>query len=845
MTQSPRRPEVRLVSAASGNDSIGGFPKLCPYGGRYSALMTKPGVLLEYVVDVPRGVDTFTVNCFYALVMQHCEHLQFMPPRFLIRAFDMVTGRDIACTPINLDTRKMDLFESSDYNDPMGGSYYFRRWTPLSLRLEGVSGHLVSINFTTQPSTCDEKHGKLVYAYVDMKEPCDEISAAAPYCSDQGVQSLLGPFGYRAYTWYNENFSQVLGHTQNVTLTPSQPVASGNYWVVVEPFDSVGCRDTIKAPVSVMESPPPPRTSDTAVYCKMQVSVALASVKPDPGCYLVWYRDSTGGLPLPGPPVPSTLSTGMQVFWVAQQRLFGCESKRSAACVRVVDSWTISYTINTLQACLVGNRFFLTNTTPPLTEAIGFWQTTNGTPTRVPFGATVSHVFDHAGTFSGLFMLRNAGNCDAELPVIIKVLPAPVARIEPSGENCIGVFGSPVRDASVAATGDPIASWWWKVQGTVSTTQVPQSVTLVAGLMPAKLCVVSAAGCRSDTARSTVTIGARPIAAFSVTTACSNDSTPLSDHSYMPAGFLGQPVSAWQWSVDGAPLSNVQSPRVLLPPGRRRLQLVVASNIGCRSLPHDSLIDVRPAPGTTLSWSDSCAGRNIFFSVRDSNNTGVTQWWWSFGNGPFVRGMAAQQHRYSVAGNYGVRIASVSGSGCRDTLRAPLQIYDIGAPSFQDTLAVIGGPVPLSGGGPPGTRYQWSPAFGLNSDTAAAPVAVADRDQSYWVYALSPKGCDRRSFVTVRRMRGADIYIPDAFTPNNDGKNDLLRPVVVGIRELRYFSVFDRNGERVFHSTDTRSGWDGRIKGTPAGTATFVYVAEGIASDGRRVFKKGTVTLIR
>ncbi|RYZ21285.1 MAG: gliding motility-associated C-terminal domain-containing protein [Chitinophagaceae bacterium] len=839
---------IQIMRATSPRDRYGDFSAVCPYGGNFSAKVGQMDYELKYTLTIPPGENDFVVTYYTALVTTSCEHMQFSPPAFRVRVLDLTEYRYVPCGTMEISIRQNEAsFLGSDVNDASGNSFYYRDWTPGVVRLRGRAGHDIEISFYTMPSNCEEKHTKSLYAYVDLAEPCNQKAAVAASCVDRGELSLRGPYGYQGYAWYNHDFSQLLGTTRDVTLTPSPPVTSGHYWVVTRPFPGLGCADTFRADVEVLQNPPAPKPLDTLVYCKDQAPIGLNHMRADPGCFLVWYRDRYGGIPLERAPVPSTVQPGLQVYWVAQQRLLGCEGPRTPVYVRVVDRWPLSYTINSAEQCLVGNRFLLTNTTPPLAQASVFWENKNTRPVPVPFLGTVGYTYTQAGTFDGLLRLSNAGVCSHAIPVHVNVLPSPVARIEASGDNCTGLVAAPVRDASMPPPGDPIVSWWWKVAGTTSTTQVPTPMPLVAGPLTARLCVVSAKGCRSDTVAKTIQVGARPIAAFAVATACSNDSTTLNDRSYPPDGFLGQPVVAWHWTVDGNVLATggQQHPRVLLPGGQHLLGLVAESNLGCRSARHDSLIDVRPAPGTTLAWSDSCAGRELAFAVRDSNATNIDGWQWSFNGSPYQLGPERQRRRYAVPGSYSVSIASANNFGCRDTLRANVRIYGVGAPPIADTLASFSEQVPLFGGGAPGTRYLWTPATGLSSDTAAAPIAFYDHDLTYRVYAVSPEGCDRSSFITVRRMMGPDIYVPNAFTPNNDGKNDVLRPVTVGIRELRYFSVFDRNGQRVFHSSDSRSGWDGKSRGLAVGTSTFVYITEGIAFDGRRVFRKGTVTLIR
>ncbi|MBL7749995.1 MAG: gliding motility-associated C-terminal domain-containing protein, partial [Chitinophagaceae bacterium] len=93
--------------------------------------------------------------------------------------------------------------------------------------------------------------------------------------------------------------------------------------------------------------------------------------------------------------------------------------------------------------------------------------------------------------------------------------------------------------------------------------------------------------------------------------------------------------------------------------------------------------------------------------------------------------------------------------------------------------------------------------------------------------------------------KGPEIYVPSAFTPNGDGKNDILRALPAGVQQFLYFRVYNRWGQLVFQTQDHRIGWDGKINGQIPPTGTFVWVAEGIDYLGQRILRKGTVVLIR
>ena len=87
--------------------------------------------------------------------------------------------------------------------------------------------------------------------------------------------------------------------------------------------------------------------------------------------------------------------------------------------------------------------------------------------------------------------------------------------------------------------------------------------------------------------------------------------------------------------------------------------------------------------------------------------------------------------------------------------------------------------------------------------------------------------------------------MPNAFTPNGDTKNEVLRPILLGMRTLHFFRVYNRNGQLIFSTTQKNDGWDGTFKGNPQDAGTYVWMAEGINYRGELKQKKGTSILIR
>jgi gliding motility-associated-like protein len=143
------------------------------------------------------------------------------------------------------------------------------------------------------------------------------------------------------------------------------------------------------------------------------------------------------------------------------------------------------------------------------------------------------------------------------------------------------------------------------------------------------------------------------------------------------------------------------------------------------------------------------------------------------------------------------------------------------------------------------SSFSWEPVLALQNPSELSPVTVPlMNDQSYRFTVESDKGCSAGKDVVVRIQVSLDM--PNAFTPNGDGINDVFRIPAAAALTLKEFSVYDRWGRRIFYTTDVRKGWDGTANSnsqeSPAGAD--VYVVKG-SNDKGLVLKKGTVILVR
>jgi len=152
---------------------------------------------------------------------------------------------------------------------------------------------------------------------------------------------------------------------------------------------------------------------------------------------------------------------------------------------------------------------------------------------------------------------------------------------------------------------------------------------------------------------------------------------------------------------------------------------------------------------------------------------------------------------------------------------------------------------------PDNPRVTWSPSDGLSCDTCYQPIARPMQTTLYTVTIVGDDGCPSRSEVLITVDKKRDIFVPNAFTPNNDGVNDIFMVFGRnGVARIDRMVIFDRWGELVFSVENAPInfrgfGWDGTFKGRPLNPAVFVYYIELTYLDGVKEVLKGDVTLIK
>ncbi len=172
------------------------------------------------------------------------------------------------------------------------------------------------------------------------------------------------------------------------------------------------------------------------------------------------------------------------------------------------------------------------------------------------------------------------------------------------------------------------------------------------------------------------------------------------------------------------------------------------------------------------------------------------------------------------------------------TMRPPVPLF-----AGNDTIAMIGVPHQLKASG--AQNYGWSPAATLNNPMSATPMATIFQDTKFIVTGTDIAGCPATDTLLVRVFQGTTYYLPNAFSPNGDGLNDVFKPVPANIESLDLFRVYNRYGHLLFETTKWLQGWDGTYKGIKQPVGNYVWVLKATARTGKKIEMKGNVVLVR
>jgi len=261
----------------------------------------------------------------------------------------------------------------------------------------------------------------------------------------------------------------------------------------------------------------------------------------------------------------------------------------------------------------------------------------------------------------------------------------------------------------------------------------------------------------------------------------------------------------------------------------------------CPSDTVEKQFTVAEAPNIDFIKRDTCKNIPIQFTAQNFTGAiGINQWYWDFGDNNFSTGSSVQ-HAYSKGGNYNASLVAQAVNGCiSDTITKPVTIYATNAYAGNDTTILLGYPYQITASG--GDSYTWSPSTGLSNPFIADPVATLYNDITYTLTASTLSGCATTDLLHLKDIKGPEIYVPSAFTPNGDGINDVFEIRGLERYQQSELSIVNRWGNEVYHNTRYQNTWTG--DGLNEGTYYYTLKVRRTAASELEIYK-GYVTLMR
>lgn len=307
----------------------------------------------------------------------------------------------------------------------------------------------------------------------------------------------------------------------------------------------------------------------------------------------------------------------------------------------------------------------------------------------------------------------------------------------------------------------------------------------------------------------------------------------------------------WDFGVPGDPdnHSSAFSPTFTYPDtGTYMVKLVVNRGSTCPDS-ISRIVKIYPTFFADFSFEGlQCPNTPIQFNDSVSGTSGnPSSWLWDFNDGHFS-GLPNPVHSFDTGGIYNVTLLVKNQKGCIATAEHEVVVEQFYPFAGNDTIIVKGEIINFNAqGGGEGGQYHWSPSDNLNNPFVKNPVGnYPDTGRfTYVVDILSENFCSGSDTISVWVVGQPSLFVPTAFTPNGDGRNDILKPIGIGYNSIRFFRVLNRWGELVFHTTQFNHGWDGNWKGKPAEIGVYFWVLSVTDRFGAEELIKGDATLIR
>jgi len=489
----------------------------------------------------------------------------------------------------------------------------------------------------------------------------------------------------------------------------------------------------------------------------------------------------------------------------------------------------------------------------PTGNVLGTYSTGNISETTSPTWNQYGLFFTTpAGTPSVVIRIRNnaPGGCGNDLalddiafkPCGPKVTASVLNTTQTNVDLCIGSSSNtPLSGAVSSGYSNPASQWQVSIDNGVTWTDIAGATTnnyiftgTVTGVYKFRLTVAEAGNianinCRVASNITTITIHDLPVA-----TAGSN--SPVCESKTVNLTANGG--ASYAWAGPAGYTSGLQNPVFIAAANSAgNYMATVKDQFGCINTASTTVaILSKPVLDVFPKSASFCMGDSVMLTA-----TGGINYLWTPATGLSNPAAASTYAKPATTTTY--TVTATGANACTDSLQVKISVFKKPVVYAGEDLVLINGQSALLNAvlDTAGINYFWSPVDFLNDPLSIRPITQPNRDIEYTLHAVSGLGCGVSTDTVLIKVFN-DLFIPNAFTPDGDGKNDRWEIKALSAYSQAKLLLFNRFGELVFASNGASDYWDGNYKGKKAATGTYVYVID--LKNGSPMIK-GEVLVIR
>jgi gliding motility-associated-like protein len=452
------------------------------------------------------------------------------------------------------------------------------------------------------------------------------------------------------------------------------------------------------------------------------------------------------------------------------------------------------------------------------------------------------------GTQTIRFTFTSAGGCTDSVSGTITVWPKPTATFTANSNICLDQQASFTTTSSIVSGTIQRYDWDFGDGNTAAyLSAAPFSRPYAAAnAYLVRLVAISDNGCISDADTQTVNVRPLPVANFTPPSfVCFPGAAAFTSTATVP----GNGALTYNWDFgDGSGAASTTNPSYTYAAiNSYPVKLTVTTPYGCS---HDTTkvfnaFYEKPVATFAVTPDTLCQGTdNVFTDASFAPNSTINSWSWNFGDNSAPSTSRNPVKRYANPGDYTISLTVKNAFGCTSdpftkTVTVYLQPKIDAGPSFivpQGTSVTFRPQV----NGTNGIRFTWSPTGNFTNPNALTQTIVAQRNQVYTLTAVGLGNCTASDTMSVKILM--PVVVPNSFSPNGDGINDLW--VIPNLAEYPGMTVevYNRYGQMVYQSVGYGRPWDGTAKGQPLPFATYYYI---ITLKNGFAPMTGTVTIVK